>query len=69
MRLKPDMLKDVPHGEVRMEYYHSSVTGREKCAWVYTPAGYDDNDKKYPVLYIQHGVHIRYHLQMIVGQP
>lgn len=50
------MMKDVPHGDVRMELYHSSVTGREKCAWVYTPAGYDDTDKRYPVLYIQHGV-------------
>ena len=30
------MLKDVPHGDVRMEYYKSSVNGRIKCAWVYT---------------------------------
>ena len=50
------MLKDVPHGDVRMEYYKSSVTGRTKLCWVYTPAGYDDCDKRYPVMYIQHGV-------------
>ncbi len=50
------MLKDVPHGDVRMEYYKSSVTGRTKLCWVYTPAGYDESDKRYPVLYIQHGV-------------
>ena len=50
------MLKDVPHGDVRMEYYKSSATGRTKLAWVYTPAGYDESDKRYPVLYIQHGV-------------
>jgi|GEM_PF-4070784 len=50
------MLNDVPHGDVRMELYKSSVTGRTKCAWVYTPAGYDDSDKRYPVMYIQHGV-------------
>jgi enterochelin esterase-like enzyme len=49
-------LRDVPHGDVRMELYPSSVTGRLKCAWVYTPAGYDESDRKYPVLYIQHGV-------------
>jgi len=50
------MLRDVPHGDVRMEYYKSSVTGRTKCAWVYCPPGYDDSDKRYPVMYIQHGV-------------
>jgi enterochelin esterase-like enzyme len=49
-------LKDVPHGDVRMEYYKSSVNGRTKCAWVYTPPGYDAETDKYPVLYIQHGV-------------
>lgn len=50
------MLKDVPHGDIRMDYYKSSVNGHTKCCWIYTPAGYDDNDKEYPVLYIQHGV-------------
>jgi len=50
------MLKDVLHGDVRMELYPSSVTGRMKCAWVYCPYGYDESDKEYPVLYIQHGV-------------
>lgn len=50
------MLKDVPHGDVRMEYYKSSVNNRTKCAWVYTPAGYDESKDNYPVLYIQHGV-------------
>ena len=60
---KPDdtseffMLKDVPHGDVRMELYNSSVTGRTKCCWVYTPPEYDASpDKEYPILYIQHGV-------------
>ncbi len=50
------MLKDVPHGDVRMEYYKSSVNGRTKCAWVYAPPGYDAETEQYPVLYIQHGV-------------
>lgn len=49
-------LKDVPHGEVRMEYFHSSVTGRTRACYVYTPPGYgEDKTKKYPVLYLQHG--------------
>jgi enterochelin esterase-like enzyme len=50
------MLKDVPHGDVRMEYYKSSVNGRSKCVWIYTPPGYDAETDRYPVLYIQHGV-------------
>ncbi len=50
------MLKDVLHGDVRMEYYKSSVTDRTKCVWVYTPYGYETGTQRYPVLYIQHGV-------------
>ncbi len=49
-------VKDVPHGAVRRQYFHSSVTGRTESILVYTPAEYDENpDKKYPVLYLQHG--------------
>lgn len=51
------MMKNVPHGDVRMELYRSSVTGRMKACWVYTPPGYEEHpEQKYPVLYIQHGV-------------
>ena len=51
------LMQNVPHGDVRMEQYTSSVNGRVKAAWVYTPPTYDQNpDKRYPVLYIQHGV-------------
>lgn len=50
------ILKDVPHGTIRMEHFYSSVTGRYRNCWVYTPPGYDeDTDKEYPVLYLQHG--------------
>jgi hypothetical protein len=50
------LIKDVPHGDLRMEYYRSSYTGRWKACWVYTPAGYEQNpEKDYPVLYLQHG--------------
>lgn len=50
-------LKDVPHGDVRMELYASPVTGHTKACWVYTPHGYEENPAaQYPVLYIQHGV-------------
>lgn len=51
------LMQHVPHGDVRMELYSSSVTGRTKAFWIYTPPGYESNQqKKYPVLYIQHGV-------------
>ena len=51
------LLQDVPHGDVRMELYPSGVNGRTKAVFVYTPPGYDEHpEKRYPVLYIQHGV-------------
>ena len=50
------LMQDVPHGDLRMEYYRSSWTGRWKACWIYTPAGYEENpDQTYPVLYLQHG--------------
>jgi len=49
------LMQDVPHGDLRMEYYKSSFTGRWKACWIYTPAGYEDSGKDYPVLYLQHG--------------
>ncbi|MDP4090400.1 MAG: alpha/beta hydrolase-fold protein [Bacillota bacterium] len=51
------LIKDVPHGSVHMELYKSSVNGRSKCCYVYTPPKYEEAiEKTYPVLYIQHGV-------------
>jgi enterochelin esterase-like enzyme len=48
--------RDVPHGEVREVWYHSSVTGTWRDAYVYTPPDYDTKPKeRYPVLYLQHG--------------
>jgi enterochelin esterase-like enzyme len=48
--------KDVPHGEVRSIWYNSKVTGQSRHILVYTPPGYDvDRQKRYPVLYLQHG--------------
>jgi enterochelin esterase-like enzyme len=48
--------KDVPHGEVRSLWYKSKVTGQTRHVMVYTPPGYDaDTQKRYPVLYLQHG--------------
>ena len=49
-------LKNVPHGQVREMYYWSEVNNSTRHCFVYTPAEYDQNsDKRYPVLYLQHG--------------
>lgn len=48
--------KQVPHGEVRVRYYRSTVTGELRQTYIYTPPDYDENIKRrYPVLYLQHG--------------
>ncbi|MCP9199110.1 alpha/beta hydrolase-fold protein [Gramella sp. GC03-9] len=49
-------LKDVPHGDIRMEQYFSPVLNSWRTFYVYTPPGYEENsDKKYPALYLYHG--------------
>ena len=48
--------QDVPHGQVREVWYHSSVTETWRHALVYLPPNYDTQTKlRYPVLYLQHG--------------
>jgi enterochelin esterase-like enzyme len=48
--------KDVPRGQVRQRWYFSTVTGKWRRTYVYTPPDYDTNAKmKYPVLYLLHG--------------
>lgn len=50
------LARDVPHGQVRMEWYLSKTTGEWRRAFVYTPPGYDSNTRaRFPVLYLQHG--------------
>ena len=48
----------IPHGQVRNIYYHSphSKFGEWRRALVYTPAEYEKSNKRYPVLYLQHGM-------------
>lgn len=48
-------LKNVPHGNVQQVLFHSPSTGTERRAFVYTPAEYGKTNKRYPVLYLQHG--------------
>lgn len=49
-------MKNVPHGELRQIWFYSKTTDSHHKAFVYTPPGYESNpDKRYPVLYLQHG--------------
>ena len=49
-------VKDVPHGEIAIKRYFSTVFNAWRQFYIYKPAGYDVNtDQKYPVLYILHG--------------
>ena len=49
-------LKNVPHGQLREIHFFSKSTDSVRHAFVYTPPGYDqDLEKRYPVLYLQHG--------------
>lgn len=50
-------IKDVPHGDVQLHKYMSHINSHMKQCYVYTPPSYGkDKNKKYPVLYVQHGV-------------
>lgn len=50
-------LKNVPHGELREVKYFAKTSNSVRRAYIYTPPGYDkDNSKRYPVLYLQHGM-------------
>ena len=49
-------VKNVPQGQMREIYYWSESNKAMRHIFVYTPAEYDQNpDKRYPVLYLQHG--------------
>ena len=48
--------KNVPQGALRSRWFFSKVTGTYRKMYIYTPPGYEQNpDKRYPVLYLQHG--------------
>lgn len=49
-------IKDVPHGQVRMQWYYSKVTNAWRRALIYTPPDYDNNPGlRYPVFILRHG--------------
>lgn len=49
--------KNVAHGQVRECQYFSEIENSPRRCFVYTPAEYETSvDKRYPVLYLQHGM-------------
>ena len=46
---------NIPHGRIEMVSYESKSVGTTRKMQVYTPPGYS-KDKKYPVLYLLHGI-------------
>ncbi|WP_311954018.1 alpha/beta hydrolase-fold protein [Mucilaginibacter terrae] len=49
-------LKAVPHGMITENIYFSKLTNSWRRCFVYTPPGYtNDQKRRYPVLYLQHG--------------
>lgn len=49
-------VRDVPHGTVSKQWYHSDKLGMDRRLTVYTPAGYESSGKRYPVFYLLHGM-------------
>ena len=47
--------RPIPHGDVRILWYHSSVLDAMRSMHVYTPPGYDKSNAKYPAFYLLHG--------------
>ncbi len=49
-------IRNVPHGEIRINRYYSTVTNSWRRIFVYTPPGYDTAiDENFPALYLLHG--------------
>jgi enterochelin esterase family protein len=48
-------VKDVPHGAIAEVTYRSQALDRFRRMHVYTPPGYEKDDRSYPVLYLLHG--------------
>jgi len=49
-------IKDVPHGQVRIQWYFSKIGNAWRRAYVYVPPEYDTEPaKRYPVFILRHG--------------
>jgi enterochelin esterase-like enzyme len=48
-------VKNVPHGSLTKVWYESPSLKLNRRLYVYTPAGYENSQNKYPVFYLLHG--------------
>ena len=48
-------VSQVPHGKVTAAWYPSPTLGQDRRMNVYTPPGYEAENRDYPVLYLLHG--------------
>ncbi|KAA6308311.1 Carbohydrate acetyl esterase/feruloyl esterase, partial [termite gut metagenome] len=46
----------VPHGTVARRWYNSPTLKKERRITIYTPPGYENDGKSYPVFYLLHGM-------------
>jgi enterochelin esterase family protein len=52
----PWQARNVPHGAVEINWVNSKVLeGDPRWVWIYTPPGYEQGRRRYPVLYLFHG--------------
>lgn len=49
-------VNNVAHGTVTRRWYNSPTLNMTRRITIYTPAGYETSSKKYPVLYLLHGM-------------
>ncbi len=49
-------VRDVPHGTVSKIWYPSETLEMNRRATIYLPAGYENSEVRYPVLYLLHGM-------------
>jgi enterochelin esterase-like enzyme len=47
--------RQVPHGQIHIDWYESNVLDKMRSMHVYTPPGYEADNAKYPVFYLLHG--------------
>ena len=59
---------DIPHGIIDSVIYYSKTVGNDRKALVYLPPDFS-KDKKYPVLYLLHGIGGDEKEWLIQGQP
>ena len=59
---------NIAHGKIDSFYYYSKTVGIKRKSLIYTPPGYS-KDKKYPVLYLLHGIGGDEHEWLNGGHP